>query len=66
MKEIIKLTQEHIEAIEAIYERDEFTLTEVIEYIDTLNLEDRYKYPIEVIPATRREFSKNILCTIYY
>lgn len=66
IEKIIELTDEHIEAMEEIFETDEFTSAEVNDYVESLNLEESTKYTIEVIPATRKEFQKGILATVRY
>ena len=68
--EIKVLVTDHIEAMETMFETDEFTLSEVIQYTDEILFEtydNIYQDKlIEVIPATRKEFRNGILATVRY
>ena len=63
-KEIIIKLEDHLEKLENMFDTDEFTESEINEYVASLELEENFENAIEVIPATRKDFRKGIIATI--
>ena len=63
-KEIIIKLEDHLEKLENMFDTDEFTESEINEYVASLELEENFENVIEVIPATRKDFRKGIIATI--
>lgn len=62
----MKRTQEHIEAIEKMFNDDVIKEVYLDEYIESIFSNIVNKNIVEVIPATIREFQKGLLATVRY